>query len=140
MSLEKGFFVKNMKDKTLHDIIVKWNEFIELLKIEQDESQKESQRGLNHALTNFEGSSGPCLTKKKKKEKTEGEKKQKILKKLVVEKEDKGFNVAKCQLIDNTLGNEFLGCFLFANDSLLGVSIHVHHFKKTTPNIGYRPL
>ncbi len=34
MSLEKGFFVKNMKDKTLHDVIVKWNEFIELLKIE----------------------------------------------------------------------------------------------------------
>jgi hypothetical protein len=34
MSLEKGFFVKNMKDKTLHNVIVKWNEFIELLKIE----------------------------------------------------------------------------------------------------------
>jgi hypothetical protein len=34
---EKCFFVKNMKDKTLHDIIIKWNEFIELLKIKQDE-------------------------------------------------------------------------------------------------------
>jgi hypothetical protein len=43
--------------------------------------------------------------KKEKKEKTKGEKKQKILKKLIVEKENKGFNVAKCQLIDNTLGN-----------------------------------
>jgi len=70
---------------------------------------------------NFKGSSGPCLTKKTKKEKTEGEKKQKILKKLVVEKEDKGFIVAECQLINNMLGNEFLGCFPFANDSLLGL-------------------
>jgi hypothetical protein len=32
--VEKGFFVKNMKDNTSHDIIVKWNEFVELLKIE----------------------------------------------------------------------------------------------------------
>jgi hypothetical protein len=40
--------------------------FIELLKIEYDELQKEFQRGSNHALTNFEGSSGPYLTKKRK--------------------------------------------------------------------------
>jgi hypothetical protein len=26
-SIEKGFLVKNMKDKTLHDAIIKWNEF-----------------------------------------------------------------------------------------------------------------
>jgi len=32
--VEKGFFVKNMKDKTLHDVIIKWNEFVKLLKIE----------------------------------------------------------------------------------------------------------
>jgi hypothetical protein len=34
MSIEKDFFVKNMKDNTSHDVVVKWNEFIELLKIE----------------------------------------------------------------------------------------------------------
>ncbi len=89
---------------------------------------------------NFEGSGGPYLTKKQKKERTKVEKKQKILKKLVFGKEDKGFNVAKCQLIDNMLGNEFLGCFPFGNDSLLGVSIDVHHFKRTSPNIVYCPL
>jgi hypothetical protein len=59
-----------MKDKTSHDIIVKWNEFIKLLKIEQDKSQKESQKGSNHALMNFEGSSGLCPTIKQEKEKT----------------------------------------------------------------------
>ncbi len=32
--VEKGFFMKNMKDKTLHDVIIKWNEFVKLLKIE----------------------------------------------------------------------------------------------------------
>jgi len=73
--VEKGFFVKNMKDKTSHDVIIKWNEFIELLKIEQDKSQKESQRGSNHALMNFEGSNGPCPTKEQEKEKTKAKKK-----------------------------------------------------------------
>jgi hypothetical protein len=38
------------------------------------------------------------------------------------------------------LSNEFLGCFPFGNDSLPGVSINVHHFKITPPNIVYCPL
>jgi hypothetical protein len=42
---------------------------IEVSKIEHDKLQKEFQRGLDHALTNFKGSTGPCLTKKQKKEK-----------------------------------------------------------------------
>jgi hypothetical protein len=62
--VEKCFF--DMKDKTSHEVVVKWNEFIELLKIEHDELQKDSQRGSDHTFTNFEGSSGPCLAKKKK--------------------------------------------------------------------------
>jgi hypothetical protein len=36
MLVEKGFFVKNMKDKPSHDIVVKWNELVKLLKIEKD--------------------------------------------------------------------------------------------------------
>jgi hypothetical protein len=62
------------------------------------------------------------------------------LTKLIVEKEDKIFIMAKCRLFDDMLGNEFLGCFPFGNDPLLGVSIDVHHFKITPPNIIYRPL
>ncbi len=38
------------------------------------------------------------------------------------------------------LSNEFLGCFPFGNDLLLGVFIDVHRFKRTPPNIVYRPL
>jgi hypothetical protein len=67
MSVEKGFVVKNMKDKTSHNIVVCWNEFIKLLKIKKDESQKDFQKGSNHTFTNFEGYSGLHPTKKQKK-------------------------------------------------------------------------
>jgi hypothetical protein len=60
--------------------------------------------------------------------------------KLVVKKEDKQFNMAKYWFVDDTLGNEFLGCFPFGNDLLLGVSIDVHRFKRAPPNIVYHPL
>jgi hypothetical protein len=79
-----------------------------LFKIELDESQKEFQRGSEHMVTNFEGLMAIAQPKTKK-DKLEVEKKEKILRKLVVEKENKIFNVAKCRLIKNTLGNEFLG-------------------------------
>jgi hypothetical protein len=38
------------------------------------------------------------------------------------------------------LGNEFLGFFPFGNDLLPSVSIDVHCFKRTPPNIVYHPL
>ncbi len=38
------------------------------------------------------------------------------------------------------MNNEFLGCFPFGNDSILGVSIDFHCFKITPPNIVYCPL
>jgi hypothetical protein len=37
-----------MKDKTSHDMVICWNEFVKLLKIENDESQKDSQKGSDH--------------------------------------------------------------------------------------------
>ncbi len=80
------------------------------------------------------------LNKKRKKGKTKVEKKEKILRKLVVRKEDKGFDVVECWLVDDTLNNEFLGFFPFGNDSLPGVSINVHHFKITPPTIIYCPF
>jgi hypothetical protein len=36
-----------------------------------------------------------------------------FLTKLVVDKDDKGFDVAKCQLVDYILGNKFSDYFLF---------------------------
>jgi hypothetical protein len=129
-----------MEEKTTHDIAICWNEFIELLKIEEDELHKDFQRDFNHTFINFEGSNGPHLVKKQKEEKTKVEKKEKILTKLVVEKEDKGLDAAKCQLVNDTLGNEFMGCFPFGNDMFPSISIDVHHFKRALPNIVYLPL
>lgn len=60
--------------------------------------------------------------------------------KLVVEKENNGFDGAKCQLIDDALGNEFLGFFPFGNDSFPSISIDVRHFKRALPNIVYCAL
>ncbi len=64
----------------------------------------------------------------------------KIVTKLVVEKEDKGFNMAKCWLIDDMLGNEFLSCFSFGNELFPSVSIDVHCFQVAPPNIVYHPI
>lgn len=139
MSVEKGFVVNTMEEKTMLDIAC-WNEFIELLEIEEDELQKDFQRDFNHTLINFEGFSGPRLMKNKKKEKRKVEKKKKILTKLMIEKEDKGFDVAKCQLVNDKLGNEFMGCFPFGNDPFPSISIDVHCFKRAPPNIVYFSL
>jgi hypothetical protein len=47
-------------------------------------------------MTNFEGSSGPCLVKKPCKEKIGVLKIEKILTKLLVGKDKKGFDVIEC--------------------------------------------
>jgi L-fucose isomerase-like protein len=54
-SIEKDFFVKNMKDKTSHDVVVKWNEFIELLKIVQDKSPKGVSKGFKPCTHELQG-------------------------------------------------------------------------------------
>jgi hypothetical protein len=59
MLVKKGFVVITMEEKTTHDIAICWNVFIKLFKMEKDELQKDFQRGFNHILTNFEGSSSP---------------------------------------------------------------------------------
>jgi len=79
MLVKKGFVVSTMEEKIMHDIVIHWNEFVKLLKIEKDELQKDSQIGSDHILTNFEGFSGPRLAKKQKMEKIEAKKKEKIL-------------------------------------------------------------
>jgi len=62
------------------------------------------------------------------------------LTKLVVGREDKGFDVVECWFVDDTLGNKFLGCFPFGNDPLSSVIVKVQHFKRTLANIVYYPF
>jgi hypothetical protein len=47
------------------------------------------------------------------------------LAKLVVGKEKIRFHVVDYCLIDDTIGDEYLGCFPFGNDLLLIVTIYV---------------
>jgi hypothetical protein len=133
MFVEKGFLVNTMKDKTSHNMVVRWSEFIELFKIERNESQKTLKGALTTHSQTLKGLVALVQQKNEKKEKIKVEKKEKILVKLIVEKEYKGFDAVECQLVDNTLGNEFLVFFLFKNDPLLSVSIDVHCFKRSPP-------
>ncbi len=63
-----------------------------------------------------------------------------VLTKLVVGREDKGFDVVECWFIDDTLDNKFIGCFPFGNDPLLSIIVKVHHFKRAFANIVYYPF
>ncbi len=45
--------------------------------------------------------------------------------KLVVGKEEIKFNVVDYRLIDDIIGDEYLGCFPFGNDPLLSVTVYV---------------
>ncbi len=36
MLIEEGFVINTMEEKTAHDIIICWNDFVELFKIEKD--------------------------------------------------------------------------------------------------------
>ncbi len=55
--------------------------------------QKDSQRGFDHTFIN---TNGPCLAKRQKKEKIEVKKKDKLLIKLVIKKENRRFNAIEC--------------------------------------------
>jgi hypothetical protein len=59
------------------------------------------------------------------KRKNETHKKEKILAKLVVRKEEIKFNVVDYCFIDDVIGDEHLGCFPFGNDPLLSVMVYV---------------
>ncbi len=67
-SVDKGFKFKDMKAKIAQDVHDCQDEFFEVLQIEKDKSAKDSQRAFEWAMTNFEGSSKPCPTKKPQKE------------------------------------------------------------------------
>lgn len=122
----------------MQDVHDRWDKFFKVLEIEKGVSARDSQRAFERAMINFEGSNELHLAKKPWKQKTKVQKKKKILTKLVVSKDEKGFDVAKCQLVDDTLGDKFFNCFPFINDPILGVIVNIHHFKRVAFNIVYQ--
>lgn len=73
------------------------------------------------------------------KRKTKARKKKKILVKLVMGKADKDLT---WQSVESSMTHQatFFGCFPFGNDPLSGVTVKVHHFKRTPVNIVYHPF
>jgi hypothetical protein len=86
-------------------------------------------------MTNFEGSSGPCPTKKPWKEKIEAQNFYLFIDKTNSKEREKWFDATKCRLVDDTLGNKFLDYFLLGNDLILGVKVDVHCFKIAPPKL-----
>jgi hypothetical protein len=58
MSVEKRFWVNDLKDKSAQDVVDHWNKFYKFIEIEKGESIQDSQRGLKCTLTDFNDSNG----------------------------------------------------------------------------------
>jgi hypothetical protein len=112
----------------------------ELIKLEKEESTKKSLRNIDCTLTIVESLGGKQPTKKFHKEKMEAQKKEKILDNIVLEKEEKGFDVKECCLVAETIGEEYDVYFLFSIALVPNVEIEVYRFKRFPPNIIYRWL
>ncbi len=67
--------------------------------------------------------------KKPCKEKTKAQKKDKILKNIVLEKEQKGFDANKCHFVAKTIGKEYDICFSFGHTPMPNVQVNIHKFK-----------
>jgi hypothetical protein len=68
-SANKGFRLKELKDKIAQDVYDRWDEFFEVLQIENNKSARDSQRAFKRVMINFDGSSKSHPTKKPRKEK-----------------------------------------------------------------------
>ncbi len=70
----------------------------------------------------------------------EAQRKEKILERIVLDKEDKIFDAKKCHLVAETIGEEYNVCFPFGTTPMPNVGIEVHIFKWFPPNIVYNPF
>jgi len=70
-SANKGFRLKELKDKIAQDVCDRWDEFFEVLQIENKKSARDSHRAFKWVMINFDGSSKSHPTKKPRKEKFE---------------------------------------------------------------------
>jgi hypothetical protein len=78
--------------------------------------------------TNVESFATQKKNKRVKKEKTKNEKREKLVDDIVMHKNPKEFNEAKCKTIDNVMLNEFDNCFPLCSLEILEVELSVQHF------------
>lgn len=85
-------------------------------------------------------SSGWRSTKKPQKEITKADEKKKISKKLVLGKEEKGFDIVECQLKDEIISDEYFSSFSLRFIPMRDVLLHVTNFLKAPLDIVDHPL
>ncbi len=70
-----------------------------------------------------------------RKEETEAKKNEKILGKIVMGKEAKGFDFVECCIKDASIGEEYANLFPLGFSLVKGVNLFVNHFKRSPPKI-----
>jgi hypothetical protein len=75
-----------------------------------------------------ESSTTKRVAKRPLKEETKAKKKEKILGKIVVVKEVKGFNPIVCHIKDTTIGQEYINSFPLGFSSTQGVNLFLNRF------------
>jgi hypothetical protein len=87
-----------------------------------------------------ESSTTKQVAKRSWKEETKAKKKEKILGKIVMVKEVKGFNPIVCHIKDTTIGEEYVNSFPLGFSPVQDVFLFVNRFKMSPPDIIYRPF
>jgi hypothetical protein len=96
-----------IKDLDAKVVLEKWTEFKQLIKLERVDITRDSQGGSQHTTPLVESSIAKQATKWPQKEETKAKKKEKILGKIVMGKEAKGFNPIECRIKNATIGDEY---------------------------------
>ncbi len=91
-------------DQSPTQICERFTNLHELIKLEKEESIKESLRNIDCTLTIVESLGGNEPIKKQYKEKMGVQKKEKILDNIVLKKKEKGFDAKECCLVAKTIG------------------------------------
>ncbi len=113
--IKKGFRVSDLPDWSLAQIVEHFIDFHEIIELENEESTQKSLRNYNRTLISMENYNGKWLVKKPCKEKTKAQKKGKILKNIVLEEEEKGFDAKECCFVAETIGEKYDIYFSFGH-------------------------
>jgi hypothetical protein len=128
--------VKKIKDLDAKVVVDKWIEFKELIELKREDTTRGSQGGSQHTIAMVENSTA----KRPLKEEIEVKKKEKILGKIIMGKEAKGFDLVECHIKDTTIGEEYANLFPLGFTPVEGVNLPINYFKRSPPEIVYLTL
>ncbi len=114
-----------------------WDEMVTVIVIKKDNRMATI---FETTQTNVEGSLVIRVHKKKKKEATIEERREKMINNLFMKKYPKGLDEIECKHVNESINNEFSNCFPFGNKLVEGVKVLVDRFLPLLRKIVYRPL